>query len=133
MDKLWLMLFGGYDIWELIGYSIFFVLGMFLYSYLEVENRDKLSKNTPTKFSWKFWYKDNVKRYMASVLMVYVLFRFFIEMTGQELSEFTAMLMGFTGDGVVGMKKRSIKGLNSNRDKIMKENNFNKDENIEGF
>ena len=135
MEKLWLMLFGGYDIWELIGYSVFFVLGMFLYSYLEVENRNKLSNNTPKKFSWKFFYKDNLKRYFASVLLVYVLFRFFIEMTGQELNEFTAMLMGFTGDGVIGMKKKSIKGLNTNRDKLMKEDIYKNTNhnNYEGF
>lgn len=135
MEKLGLMLFGGYSVWELIGYGVFFILGMFLYSYLEVENRNKLSNNTPKKFSWKFFYKDNIKRYVASVLLVYVLFRFFIEMTGQELNEFTALLMGFTGDGVIGMKKKSIKGLNTNRDNLMKEqNNNNTQSNLyEGF
>ena len=121
MEKLMEMLFGSYDIWDLLGYSIFFVLGMFLYSYLEVENRNVQSTNTPKEWSWKFWVMDNWRRYIGSVVLIYIIFRFFIELTGNELSEFTALMMGFTGDGIVGMKKKSIKTLHRSRDKFLKD------------
>lgn len=122
MEKLSEMLFGNYDLWDLLGFSIFFALGVFLYSYLEVENRDKKSLNTPEEWSWKFWIKDNWRRYLGSIVVIYIIFRFFIELTGQELNEFTALMMGFTGDGLVGMKKKSIGILKKNREKFMEEN-----------
>jgi len=122
IDVLWDMLTGGYTKWEMIGYAIFILMGMFLFSYLEVENRDRESKNTPKKFSWKFWIYDNIRRYIASILLVYILFRFSHEMMGRELDEFTALMMGFTADGIVGMKKKSINALKQNREKYMVKN-----------
>lgn len=121
MDELWMMLTGGYTKWQLLGYFIFFLIGMFLFSYLEVENRNVKSTETPKKFSWKFFYKDNIKRYIGSIVLIYVLFRFYPELTGQDLNEFSAIMLGFMGDGIVGMKKSSSKLLRANRNKILSE------------
>ena len=119
MNELYEILFLSYSIPQMIGYSIFFIFGIFMYSYLEVDNRDKSSKNTPTKFNWKFFYKDNLKRYLATILVVYISFRFFVEITGNPLDEFTAFLLGFTGDGIVGMNKKKLKQLQYKREEFI--------------
>ena len=124
MGELFEMLLGGYTIWQTIGFYFFMFLGITTYSLLEVQNRDIDSKNTPRYFSWKFWYKDNIKRYIATILFLYIQFRFFKELTGNDLSEYTSFLLGFSSDGLVGMKKKSTKFLHSNREKIIKNGSY---------
>jgi len=120
MEELKQMLLADYSIAQFLGYLFFMLLGVAYYSFLEIRNRNVDSKETPQKFSWKFWYRDNLKRYIGTLITIYVLFRFFPELTGNSLDEFTAFLLGFSGDGVVGLNKKSTKLLKQKRTKITK-------------
>jgi len=124
MEQMWSevieMLIGGYTLGEMIGLFIFMILGFILFTLLEVENRDKESNKTPKKFSWRFFALDNIKRYVASLLLTYVFFRFYDDLTGQALTPFNALMLGFMGDGIVGMQKKKFQILKANREEVMK-------------
>lgn len=124
MEQVWTevleMIIGGYTLGEMIGLMFFMILGFIMFTILDVENRDVSSKKTPSKFSWKFFALDNIRRYIGSLLLTYVFFRFYDDLTGQMLTPFNALMMGFMGDGIVGMQKKKMKILKSNREKVMK-------------
>lgn len=85
----------------------------------EVNQRNVKSKRTPKKFSWKFLIKDNAKRFVLSALLIYIQFRFYYELTGQELTEFTALLVGYMGNGLADFGKRNIRTLQNKRDEML--------------
>jgi len=124
MEELYKMIFGEYTIWQTLGFYFFMLVGVGAYGVMEVQNRDLDSLKTPKKFSWKFWYKDNLKRYAATIIFLYVQFRFFKELTGTELSEYASFLLGFSSDGIVGMQKKTTKFLSSDREKIIKKDGY---------
>ena len=119
MGELFIRLFGGYTLVDLLSYGWFMLIGYIINALLETTGRDIKSKNTPEKWNWKFWVKDNWRRYIFSVLSTYLLFRFYIELIGHPFSDFEALLVGYTGDGISGNLKRRIKILSANRVKIM--------------
>ena len=110
-DNTWIQFFG--FLW-------FFIIGYIIYGLLEISGRDVKSPHTPQKWSWSFWFNDNIKRYMSTILCTYIMFRFYIEFSGHAFSNFEALMMGLLGDGLSATLKKRIKILSSDRGFLMK-------------
>lgn len=115
-------IFGGYTAINVLGYAWFFIVGYTIYGLNEVSDRDINSKNTPVRWSWRFWVGDNWRRYLVTILSTYVMFRFYIEIVGHEFSDFEALMMGMIGDGIGANAKRKVRGVAGNRKKLMNNN-----------
>ena len=121
MKEIVEVLFGNYTFPELFGFIWFFLIGYIITAWDETSERDKKSKNTPEKWSWKFWWKDNRKKYVVTVLATYLLFRFYIEFTGRPLTYFECVMLGMVGDGIGIKAKKRLDFLKADRKMIMSE------------
>ena len=113
------IIFGDYTTAQLFGFMWFFLIGYFIYGLTETTGRDVNSPNTPKKWSWKFWFYDNWRRYIITFLCSYVLFRFYAELTEHPFSNIDAVTMGLIGDGIAAVLKERVKVVGANRIKIM--------------
>ena len=120
MNEIFEVIFGAYTWVQLFGFTWFLFIGYLIYGLTETTGRDIQSVHTPKKFSWKFWFQDNWRRYLVTILSTYVLFRFYIEFTGHSLSDFEMLMMGLVGDGIGATAKKRITGVKANREKLMK-------------
>lgn len=120
MNEIFKIIFGeGVTFYELFAYLWFFGIGYFIYGVTETTGRDKSSKATPRKWSWKFWAMDNWRRYIITILTTYILFRFYNEISGHPFGYFDAVTMGMLGDGIGATVKKRVLNLNGEREKIM--------------
>ena len=55
----------------------FSLLGIAISLYHASRSRDKLSENTPFKFSWYFLIWDNFRRIIVTLIVMFILFRMF--------------------------------------------------------
>ena len=123
MSELLKTMFGEYTIVQLLGYLWFFLIGYAIYFLNETSGRDIQSPHTPIKWSWKFWFYDNWRRYLTTLLCTYVLFRFYIEICGHPFGNFDAVQIGLLGDGIAATLKKRIGGIGSDREYYMNNNN----------
>jgi len=119
IEEIFYRIFGNYELIDMISYAWFMVVGYIIYALIETSGRDKESKKTPRNWSWKFWVKDNWRRYLLTILCTYVLFRFYTEFTGSGFNDFDALTMGLLGDGIAATAKQRIKGISGDRKKMM--------------
>jgi len=119
MDEIIKIIFGDYTFIQLFGYMWFFIIGYLIYGLTEVTGRDVKSPKTPIKWSWKFWFFDNWRRYMTTVLCTYILFRFYTEISGHPFEYIDAVTLGMVGDGVAATIKSRVKTFGDDREKIM--------------
>lgn len=127
-------IFGGYELFQIMSFIWFFFIGYFIYGLTETSGRNIESKSTPKKWSWKFWYKDNRKRYLTSILCTYVLFRFYTEFVGHPMTDFEALMLGMIGDGIGATAKKRVKLVAGDREKLMKDSEISGvNNNEEGF
>jgi len=115
MSEILKILFGEFTTSQLIGYIWFFIIGYIIYGLTEVSGRNVQSSATPVKFSWKFWFLDNWRRYVTTILCTYILFRFYTEINGTTFTYFDAVTLGLVGDGIAATIKRRIDVVNPNR------------------
>ena len=130
INELFQIMFGeGVTMIVMFGYMWFFIIGYFIYGLTETSGRDKESRKTPKKWSWRFWFRDNWRRYLTTVLCTYILFRFYTEISGHPFGNFDAVTLGLLGDGISATLKKRVKGLGNNqhRHEYMSENydNYN--------
>jgi hypothetical protein len=96
---------------------IFFaLLGAGISLLLQTTARDVVSPATPKHFSWVFFWIDNWKRIVLSLLLIYVALRFAPDLFGVTINEFWALAIGFANDkiaqalkdktGFLGQKKQ---------------------------
>lgn len=116
------ILFGEYTGVQLFGYFWFFIVGYIIYGLTEASSRDKNSPSTPVKWSWKFWFLDNWRRYLTTVLCTYILFRFYTEVNGAAFTYFDAVTLGLVGDGIAATMKKKVKAIGADREQLMTEN-----------
>ena len=119
MDGIFEVIFGAYTWLQIFGFTWFLAIGYIIYGLNEASNRDKLSAATPKKWKWRFWLKDNWRRYLVTFLSTYVMFRFYVEFVGHEFTYFEALMMGLIGDGIGATAKKKIKNVQANREKLM--------------
>ena len=120
MNEIFEVIFGIYTWIQLFGFAWFFVIGYIIYGLTETSGRDTISANTPKKWSWKFWFKDNWRRYLVTFLTTYIMFRFYIEFVGHEFTYFESLMMGLVGDGIGATAKNRIAIVKADREKLMK-------------
>lgn len=60
--------------------------------------RDPSSIGSPTHFSWKYLWRDNLKRILANVIAVIVTLRFMPEIFNWELSVWKGFVVGMSWD-----------------------------------
>jgi hypothetical protein len=120
MGELFKTILGNYTMVQLLGYLWFFVIGYAIYFLTEATGRNVQSTDTPVKWSWKFWFYDNWRRYLTTILCSYVLFRFYIEVCGHPFGNFDAVSIGLIGDGIAATIKKRIKTISGDRAELMK-------------
>jgi hypothetical protein len=119
MDEFFKIIFGDYTFIQLFAYVWFFIIGYVIYGLGEVTGRNVLSPATPKKWNWKFWFLDNWRRYLTTLLCTYVLFRFYTEISGHPFEYIDAVTLGMIGDGVAATIKGRVKTFADDRQKIM--------------
>ena len=119
MNEIFEVIFGAYTWIQLFGFAWFLVIGYIIYGLTETSGRDKLSSKTPKKWKWKFWFKDNWRRYLVTILTTYIMFRFYVEFVGHEFTNFEALMMGMIGDGIGATAKKRTAMVKANREKLM--------------
>jgi len=119
MNEIFEIIFGAYTWIQLFGFAWFLIIGYVMYALNETSLRDRSSTNTPKKWKWKFWFKDNWRRYVVTILSTYVMFRFYVQFVGHEFTYFEALMMGLIGDGIGATAKRRISIVKANREKLM--------------
>lgn len=120
MNDIAISILGNYSFGQFVGFCFFFLIGLAMYQFQEVNERNKKSPHSPYKFSFKFMIVDNLRRFVVAAIFIYVQFRFFKELTGQELTEFTALLIGYMGNGLANFEKRNIRTLKRKRHELYK-------------
>lgn len=118
MNEFFEIIFGNFTMVQLLAYAWFFIIGYIIYGLIETTGRDKLSRKTPRKWSWKFWFKDNWRRYLLTILCSYVFFRFYTELSGHPFGYFDAITLGLLGDGAATTIKKRVKGINGDREEL---------------
>lgn len=121
MSEFISIIFGDFTLLELFGYMWFFIIGYIIYGLTETSGRDVKSIRTPRKWSWKFWFLDNWRRYLTTILCTYILFMFYTEISGHPFSNFDAVTLGLIGDGIGATIKNRVKGISADREKIMED------------
>ena len=124
MGEIFEVIFGAYTWIQLFGFSWFLLIGYVIYGLNEATSRDVLSVKTPKKWKWKFWIRDNWRRYLVTILTTYIMFRFYIEFVGHEFTYFEALMMGLVGDGIGATAKKRVNIVKANREKLMKAENI---------
>jgi len=120
MGEFFKAIFGDYTSVELLGYLWFFLIGYIIYGLTEAINRN-ITLDTPPKWSWKFWFYDNWRRYLGTFLSTYIYFRFYIQISGHPFGDFDAVTIGLVGNGIGAMLKEKIKAFSADRQQLMKE------------
>jgi hypothetical protein len=130
MKDLLTAMFGTYSGSQMLGYLWFFIIGYIIYGLNETTGRDIESSNTPRKWNWKFFWKDNIKRYVLTLLTTYIIFRFYTNLSNQPLDYFNCFLIGYIGDSASKYLKDRVGFIQSNREELMKQhlnNELNKE------
>lgn len=108
---------GNYTTVQLLGFLWFFIVGYIIYGLTEATGRDVNSKRTPKNWNWKFWFYDNWRRYITTILCTYVLFRFYTEISGHPFGYFDAVSLGLIGDGISATIKKRVKRMTPYNDR----------------
>lgn len=111
-------LIGSVDPQTFIASFLFALIGVALSLLLHTTKRDVRSDNTPFAFSWSFLLKDNIRRIIAGLLLIYVAIRFYPDLFGEPMTDWTALGIGLAIDKVAELLKNHTNLLSVNRDKI---------------
>jgi hypothetical protein len=83
----------------------FAMVGATISLLLHGANRDVKEPSTPNCFSFSFLLKDNWKRILLNLLVIFVTIRFFKEITGYKLSLFFCLAIGIGYDKLLQFMK----------------------------
>lgn len=100
MQTLKSSIFGGIDPWHFLGLTLWALIGAYILIQINNNSRDPSSSRTPVKFTWRVWFMDNLRRVVFNLILILVTIRFSPELTGKEVNEFWALLIGFSSDGI---------------------------------
>jgi len=91
-------LFGGYTLGQFAGLLFWALIGAYILLQYDAQTRDVQDLKTPTNFSWKFWLNDNWRRIVFNLVLIMTCIRFSKEVTGMDINEFTALVIGLSSD-----------------------------------
>ncbi len=102
------LIFGTNDVEFLKAGFIFALLGSVLNLLIESNKRDPNSTRTPPNFSFLFLFKDNVKRLLITVILIFIFMRFSQEIAHVKISLWVCFLIGF-GSDLLSMYLKKVK------------------------
>jgi hypothetical protein len=88
-----------------VGLLFFALFGAVLSLLLQTTSRDVKSEASPVHFSWSFFFLDNWKRIVTTLMLIYVALRFAPDLMGIEISNFWALIIGFGNDKIAQFLK----------------------------
>jgi hypothetical protein len=111
--KEFLHLVIGTDNWPMYFAEWFFaILGITLSLLIGVATRKPLSETSPVHFSFSFFWSDNMRRILVTVLSVFVTLRFANDIIGVDISLWGSLGIGLSHDLLVGLlKKKNVFGI----------------------
>jgi len=114
MEKFLSLFLGTTDIPTYLAAAVFALIGAIISLRIKASKRDKLSDNTPYKFSWKFLLQDNLQQLISGILLTFLAFRFCNEIYGQELTMKLAVFIGFGFNELSGIVEKWQSGARDN-------------------
>lgn len=98
LNTFLLRILGNVTLTDYLFYLFFIGIGVLISVRFIAKGRNKISDNTPYKFNIKFFIVDNLPRVFLSIIKCFVLIRFWTEITGHELSEYSCIFIGLFFD-----------------------------------
>ena len=96
---------GGYTIGHFAGLLLWAIVGAYIIIQFNANTRDPKSDRTPVKFSWIFWFRDNVRRVIFNLVLIITALRFGPDMVKKifnqdvvKINEFWALIIGLSSD-----------------------------------
>lgn len=99
-------LLNGLTIVEFLVFMTYAYGGLVLNLIFDVLQRKPLSPESPIFFSFKYFFKDNWKRLIMSVMLIPIVILLFKQLMGSEINYLSAFLLGWASDGVSNLIKR---------------------------
>lgn len=79
--------------------SLFFALATaFAIVLVRVKKRDPLSERTPYQFSWSFYWRDNIKQNVGTLLLIFLTIRISQKWVKHEWLVYGAIIIGLIAD-----------------------------------
>lgn len=76
----------------------FIIIGVIVSLRLSASKRNRDSKTTPYRFTWKFLFRDNISRFIGSVFVAFSIVRFGEELFNFHFGNFGCFLLGLCFD-----------------------------------
>lgn len=109
------LLFGGASPAYIAAAWTFALIGIILSLRLQIIKRDVASARSPIRWSWSFFFLDNAKRMVTTVLLTFVALRFCQELLGIRLTMWFSLLIGLGLDKIAQfLKDQNILGSKLN-------------------
>ena len=92
------------------------MIGVVIGLLSDIIRREKASTHSPVQFSFKYWWNDNWRRILMTIMVIPIAIISYKQFSGGEaISTLTAFGLGFGSDHLVEIVKRkgAIKGANS--------------------
>lgn len=103
-------LIGGVEFNYFLAMLIFALMGMFVNIISDLTKRKKNSPNSPYKFSFGYWFKDNKIRLAINIPLIPIALLLCNELIGVELTKLSSFMIGFGSDHILELlKRKSIK------------------------
>lgn len=104
---------GNLPIGVLIAGFVFAFLGIWLRTLTGAAKRNVAKPTTPDKWSWKYFWDDNVKRFLNSlftaIIVIFFSIRFVENLTGSGITMFYCVGIGFGLDKAIEAIKNYFK------------------------
>jgi hypothetical protein len=97
---------GGMDMMYFMSYLLWGYIGMGVNMLIEVMKRKPKGESAPKKFKGIYYWDDNKKRLVISVILVPLAVIMFSELFGMDVSNERALFMGFGSDTLAEFIKR---------------------------
>jgi hypothetical protein len=88
------------------GYVVIAFICAFAIIFIDLSNRDVKSTRTPEKLSVRFWFADNLARFIANILLVPITIRLCYEYVSPTWMLFLSAGIGFGVEGLAMLAKK---------------------------
>jgi len=104
--EYWERILGTMNVTELFVYLTFFIVGVIIYSTIDIRHSVKSNASTPKKFKFWFMIKDNFLRWIGGIFLFFVVIRFYDKISGHPITEFDALSLGINIDLLISILKK---------------------------
>ena len=107
MEKFIDTLLGGMEPAVFAAYFLIAFFGAFLAIALRAENARKKTAHSPQGFDWRFFFRDNIMKFIINVFGLAPVIIFSKDALGQEMTGWLAFVYGAAGGGVAILLQRA--------------------------